>query len=493
MDFDSLALQNPWWYSRASIAGDAKIREFEAARLKWMPRLRGHLDMDKDVMYSIRGPRQVGKSTLVKLIIRDELSRREPHRIFYFACDLVSNAKELSGVLEAYFGWAGKRGGGRTLICLDEVSRVKDWESAYKQFVDVHSLSGTTFILTGSSSWDLKHGIERLGGRKGEASGEQNHKVLLPMKFAEYVKMRDGALYEPFRAAGLDGNSGRKRAFLGLMGPEAEAHASAFLPLHRELDALLDEYFLTGGILPAANQYVSSGEILNATYEVYLQLFFGDIARLGRDEDTAKKVLSCVLHNGGTPAGWESFAKWCGIPSQLTVMQYVEVLRTLFVLNVYHALDQNTRQPRHRSEKKMHLPNPFFFHAFHGYLTNPAGNYFEQAKKYADTGEGKAGLAESVCGDHLARLAYNFAPSDLYDQQNSVFYVRNANGESVDYAVRLPDGFVPVEVKYQNELNDGDYRGIRKFRRGILVTKKTADFSHAHYPAIPLSLFLMFI
>lgn len=61
----------------------------------------------------------------------------------------------------------------RKLIILDEISRVKEWEFALKYIIDVYSRKDKTFILPGSSSWDIKHSVERLPGRKGELSGEQ--------------------------------------------------------------------------------------------------------------------------------------------------------------------------------------------------------------------------------------------------------------------------------------------------------------------------------
>ena len=40
-------------------------------RYKWYPALRHYISLDKDVIYTIRGPRQVGKTTLLKIIIKE--------------------------------------------------------------------------------------------------------------------------------------------------------------------------------------------------------------------------------------------------------------------------------------------------------------------------------------------------------------------------------------------------------------------------------------
>ncbi len=490
--FEDLAKQNPWWESANSIDNDPKIRDFEAAEYKWEPRLRKYVDLNEDVLYSVRGPRQVGKTTFVKLLIRDELKKRKSCNVFYYACDLVAGGQELKEVLDAFLDWSWRQSGERKLVFLDEVSRVKDWELAYKQVVDARSLKGTTYVLTGSSAWDLKHGVERLGGRKGEATGKQNHKVLLPMKFAEYAVMRNPGLRDAIGKLGLDENEARTRAFAELFTQSANHWLDPLLPFKGELDALFDEYLITGGVMSAVNQYLSKGGIGNTTYELYLQLFFGDIAKLKRDENTAKKVLSSVLRHPQSSVGWQKISQETAISSPITVSQYVEVLQTLFVLNAYNAFDQNTRQPRHRSDKKLQITNPFFFHAFRGYLENPAGDYYRQATNFLASSENKASLVEFVVGDHLARLAYNHHPSDLFDQSNAVFYVKNASGETIDFIVRLPDLFLPVEVKYQNQIVPKDYKNLKKFEKGVLVSKDELSIGFSH-PAIPVSLFLLFI
>ncbi|HHQ44534.1 MAG TPA: ATP-binding protein [Candidatus Altiarchaeales archaeon] len=491
MDFQDISKQNPWWASPSAINDDPKIRDFDLAKFKWNPRLRKYLNPGRDILYSVRGPRQVGKTTLVKLIIREELKTRNPADILYYSCDLLTKFQELSELFEIYLKWAGQQSSGRKLIVIDEISRVENWEYAYKHIVDTYGLEGKTFILTGSSCWDIKHGVERLPGRKGEACGEQNHKILLPMKFAEYVQLRSPQIHQTIEKLRLNDNAVRRNAFNDLTTLKAGEWINPILPHLGELETLLLEYFITGGVMTAVNQYARDKQIKNSTYELYLQLFFGDLVKLKRDESTAKKVLTAVLKHAPAPIGWTKIQKTMDIPQPVTVAEYAEVLKTLFVLNIYHAFDRSKNRPKHRSEKKLQIPNPFFFHAFRGYLENPAGDYFKQAIDYIMNG-GKTLLAEFVTGDHLARCAYNAHPSDLYDQSNSVFYEKNNSGESIDFILRLPEQFLPIKVKYQNTINSSDYKHIKKHKTGILITKNTIDLVE-NYPAIPLHLFLLFI
>jgi len=492
MDIETLAKQNPWWADRNAINQDPKIAELERAQIKWTPRLLKYIDLSADAFYSVRGPRQVGKTTLAKMIIRDELKARKPEDVFYYACDMVNSPIELAAIIDTYLDWSERLGAGRKLIILDEISRVKEWEIAYKGVIDRRSLANKTFIFTGSSCWDLKHAPERLGGRKGETYRGQSHKILMPMKFSEYAALRSESIRQKMDSLGLTDTVKRKDAFSRLFSSDANSVLDPLLPLKGEADALFDEYLLTGGVMSALNQYVTRQKIGAHVYENYLQLFFGDLARLNRNEATAKKVLLAILSHRGGPVGWAKLSKEAGIPTSVTVMDYTDALQTLFVLNSYAAYDEGKNRPKHRSEKKIQLPNPFFFHAFRAYLENPACDYFKSSQEWLSSSENKGLAVEQVVGDHLCRLCYNLAPSDLFDQSDSVFYARNAKGESVDFLARLPDGMLPVEVKYQNSIHGQDFRNILKHPRGILATKNHLQIGGTH-PAIPVSLLLMVV
>jgi hypothetical protein len=503
VEISQLEKQNPWWSDPNSIANDPRIREYDEAKVKWEPSLLKYVDLSKDALYSIRGPRQVGKTTLVKNIIRRELARRKPTDVFFYACDLVNDAKELHDILESYITYAKRSSGDRKLIILDEISRVKDWETAYKALVDSQSLRGFTYIMTGSSSWDLKHSTERLPGRKGEENVEQNHKILLPMKFSEYVRTRDPALYGQAAAGGLGDSGTRKAAFLDLASGRGEKWTDRLLPLQNRLDELLDEYMLTGGLMPAVNCLQRHGTIRNGIYEMYLQLFFGDVARMNKDETIVRHVLESILrhslsevsekrieHDLGVYFGWADIRREVGVRTDITVTQYLDFLRSCFVANVYNAFDCGQKKAIPRSSKKIQITNPFFFHAFRGYLENPAGDYFQSAKSFLNSSAKKSVLAEAIVGDHLSRQAYRFRPTDLFDQQNSVFYGK-IGSKRPDFVMRLPDRLLPVEVKYQSRINPEDYAALKAAGGGLLVTKETT--AAGPIPTVPLPVFLMFV
>jgi len=114
------------------------------------------------------GPRQVGKSTLLKHILGDNnsvlwLYGDQPQTQSLFADISVPNIKSIIG--------------NKKIVVIDEAQMIKDIGVKLKMFTDY--LGGIKVIATGSSSFDLANKInEPLTGRKWEYQ-------LLPLSFTE--------------------------------------------------------------------------------------------------------------------------------------------------------------------------------------------------------------------------------------------------------------------------------------------------------------------
>jgi hypothetical protein len=69
--------QNIWWQDRELIRRDPKIADLEGQKFRWRPRVLDEFDLTgAPALYTLRGPRQVGKTTALKILIRDLL--RDP-------------------------------------------------------------------------------------------------------------------------------------------------------------------------------------------------------------------------------------------------------------------------------------------------------------------------------------------------------------------------------------------------------------------------------
>ncbi len=94
---------NPWWTDIDEINQEREIKNWEDSPIKWDPRIRQAFDFTNDIIYSLRGPRQVGKTTLLKLQIREFLQNGvSPWNIMYYAFDVDNSPKNLVEVIENY-------------------------------------------------------------------------------------------------------------------------------------------------------------------------------------------------------------------------------------------------------------------------------------------------------------------------------------------------------------------------------------------------------
>jgi len=167
----SLINQNIWWQDKRLISHDPKIRELQSGGLVWRPAVLDEFDLDRFAVYSLRGPRQVGKTTAVKLLIQELLERPgvAKEQVMYFSCDTIDAYKELIELLETYLAHLKKLGlhNKRLAIFLDEITSVKDWQRGIKHLVDTGALEKACVVLTGSNAADLRRAVERLPGRRG--------------------------------------------------------------------------------------------------------------------------------------------------------------------------------------------------------------------------------------------------------------------------------------------------------------------------------------
>lgn len=489
----SLAVQNPWWLRAETIESDRQIVEFQESPIKWEPRIKYVLNMGSDTIYTLRGPRQVGKTTLLKQLIRDLIQGDvNPRRIFYWTCDLVEGPKALVDIAEDFLDFS-RDGEERRYIFLDEISAVKDWQRGIKHLYDTGKLSNTTVILTGSHSLDIRKAAERLPGRRGISSGPVD-KVFLPMKFAEYVEALDEDIERLIDT--LDLRRADKRAALidELAKGEIPRVLDELSLRSHKLSALLDDYLLTGGVPRSINDYVKYGEIRQETYSTYVQITIGDILRWDKRETYIAQLLKRVIDTLSSQVSWRSLRKGTDVGHETTVSDYIDVLKSSFVLCPLYVLDRSRGGPNYSKAKKIHFRDPFIFHALNGWV-NQVPPYPEALSFLSD--EGRSKLIESVVCDHLMRLAYNVYPTDEYEPTMNLMYWKSKKNE-VDFVLKYKSDYLPFEVKYSSSFSRREINGIYSFTggradyNGIVLTKDLLS-KEKGVVAIPTHIFLLLV
>jgi len=228
--FEGICRLNPWWTEKDGLEKDEDFLKWREAKIRWEPLLLSELPLEPFSLNFVFGPRQVGKTTLLKLLVRKLLSKGiEPERIFYFKCEKLADYKELDEVLKAYFEFRKSRGISSSYILLDEITFPTEWFRTVKYYIDVGEFKGDVVIVTGSLSMYLKKEVELFPGRRGHGKDL----VMLPLSFREYVKVLCPEIELP-RLEGL----GKTEIF-------EKSYSS--LPHLGKIEELFEKYVKTGG------------------------------------------------------------------------------------------------------------------------------------------------------------------------------------------------------------------------------------------------------
>ena len=489
---------NPWWRSKQAIYADRDIQNWEKSSFKWLPRLSGTFE-DLDVIYVLRGPRRVGKTTLLKLKIKHLIeSGVKPENIFYYPCDLIDNPKQLVSLIDLYINKV-RDPKERAFIFIDEISMLKDWQRGVKILVDSGKLKNCTVVLTGSHSIDLKKSTETLSGRRGEVHKLKYRtpdKLMLPCKFSEYVETINKDIREAIRRFKLLSIKKRKNILLQLGRGEIPYELEKiYLLFSSDLRALLEDYLITGGIAQAIDEYIKTRNISDNTYATFINFLVRDITRWNMSELYAKQIIRRVIETLSTPISWHSLKEGTEIRDHKTAETYVDILKESFVLLYLYQLDVNNKIPSYRKEKKIYFQDPFIFHACRSWIYGKPA--FPSSLDFIRTEENKSKLVESVVSNHLVRYTFNMYSSPLYDPTNYIFYWKSKRGREVDFIVRVNDRFLPIEVKYKEKIKREDAFGIYDFMKtsisfeyGIIVSKESFKINR-RYIEIPAHLILL--
>jgi len=110
---------NPWWYSDNWEKEDKHIKLWKSQKYRWIPEWLDELSLEPFSLNFVIGPRQVGKTTGLKLLIKQLIkSEIPPEDITFLSCDIFTDMKELRDIL---FEYAEVKKG---ILILDEITSV---------------------------------------------------------------------------------------------------------------------------------------------------------------------------------------------------------------------------------------------------------------------------------------------------------------------------------------------------------------------------------
>ena len=493
-----LVEDNPWWWNPKLIRRDMKIVDLDGLMVDWKPRIAYTFNFSKDLVYSLRGPRQVGKTTLIKLQIKQKLDEGiSPYNIMYYAFDVDTAPKDLVNVIKEYLdGTERLRKDSRCYIFLDEVSAVKDWQRGIKRLWDQGRLINCTVVATGSNTMDIRTSSERLPGRRG-TSNDVLDKIMLPMKFSEFVAAIDEDIGDLLGSHGLTRAHLRYMHFKKILDLDLDLGIEQLMPYVPVLNRYLKDYLLTGGMPRVVNEYLERGLVKESTFKMYLDAILGDLRSLNRNSSTFKQLSRSVIRAIGSTSSWRSLQKNTDIGSPDTVASYVDTLQNMFILSVFYQYSTKSKSGLFQKNKKIHFHDPFYFHVLNGWVGGDRPS-FDTASRHLDDDANQGTLVEGVVANHLIRLAFNISPKKQnFEYSDILFYWKYGKDREVDFVYSNGVGIeAPIEVKFQNRISARDLDGLINFKRhtrqknAILLSKDKLSLEN-EYVAIPVSLFLL--
>lgn len=474
---------NPWWVGEPGRALPPFRRWAFAA-------VRRRLEAGLAPIVVLRGPRQVGKTTVQEQVIQEYLAGAvEPRRIFRVQFDELPSLQGLDLPILMLCQWFERRVLGETLnqaahagrpayIFLDEVQNLDAWAPQLKALVDHHTVH---VMVTGSSALRIAAGRDSLAGRITELD-------LGPLLLREIAEMRGhGRLAPALPPNGL-------AALLDIdWWVRLRAHG---IECRGARDAAMQDYSERGGYpiaqVGADRPWPEVADQLNDT--VIRQVIHRDLTgrgRRGRDATLLEAVFRLSCQYAGQAPGPAVFVR--EIRSALhadvgwpRILTYLGFLDDSLLLRLVPPLE--LRLKRRKGDAKLCLCDPGL-RASWLQETIPLD---ADALRGAPHLTGLAGhLAESVVGYFLGTLP---------GLGLAHFPARDAEPE-VDFVLTVGAQRIPLEVKYRQVIDPHrDTLGLRAFIErtvnhapfGILVTlEDEVELRDPRIVALPLSSLLL--
>lgn len=352
---------NPWWGREGWEWDDPHLRRLRSRPVRLPTPQVEELDLARAAVHILRGPRQVGKSTDLKLLVARALRAGiQARRIVYLSLDLQEDrsASELAAAIARALELAGSRPDGPRLILLDEVTAARSWRTAVKVLWDDGRIDSDVVVCTGSSAIDLAEGAaERLPGRRGAGRDV----LVLPQTFAAFARALDPGLPPGLGLTVAEILTEDGRAALS----DARAHTTS-------LRIALDRYLRFGG-LPAAVAEAASG-LSDPSEEVQRVLWDSlarEVQRRGASLSGAHALVELIARSLGSKLSWSRLARELNVPlgggagrsasarsDPRTVQSYVELLAINYFALVLYFWKADSGSGDLAKDKKVYFGDP---------------------------------------------------------------------------------------------------------------------------------------
>lgn len=453
---------NPWWNDPAAIGRDRHIVQFQASPFHWDPPAFLDIPLRKGDLSTLRGPRQVGKTTTLKRMIQKLLAQGE-RRMLYYSFDTEKSNEEIPHVIRRAKGISGLPPGSWYFF-LDEVTAIPDWQRGVKYAWDAGLLRDDFVLCTGSSAHRM--GTEQLPGRRGKG---RNY-LQLTVSFRDFCRLARG-IELPEEMLSID----------GCFKPSGREVLQQLYRRHEALSAALSVYSRIGGFPAAVADQMSQGAVSQETVATLWALIVHEIQQSRLDSRAALKLIERTGVSLGSTLSWQTAADAMGVGSHNTAQDYTRALAESFVLMTLYYWDMSGGfEPR--KQRKL-------------YVMDPLISYLPSRLELGSRIPNEDGIIESLVAVGLFRSA-----SEQITQSegslSALGYWRSRDGREIDFVVpsrsaRDKKERIPVEVKGDapSELKGAAISIQRSFGRGIIATRGVFNLD-GDVPRIPVAVLL---
>lgn len=480
---DTLRDENIWW------RGERQFGLPEMRRWAFDSVMKG-LKHGLTPVTVLRGPRQIGKTTLLNQIIDSLLSEGvAPSRIFRVQFDELPALRNVQQPILELCRWFSQEilqksfnqaahDGQQAYIFLDEVQNLPDWAPQVKHLVD---LNPVRVVVTGSSALRIEAGRDSLAGRittlemgpllLREIASLRNFEQIPPFLPVNGLgPMRTLEFWQQLRTHGETHRAARKQAFA------AFSERGAYPVTHTRADRPWEEVadFLRETVIRRAIQHdLRMGPRGQKRDEHLLEEVFRMACRYAGQSPSQALYLDELRRAMNANIGWQR------------VLAYLKFLDGTLLVRLIEPLE--LRLKKRRGAARLCLCD----HALRAaWLQEVIPLTDDELQKSPHLSDMAGRIAESVAGYFLR---------SIIGLEVAHFPERAAEPE-VDYVLTIGEQRIPIEIKYRRRISHEDTRGLRSFMEkshynapfGILVTLLDEEASNdPRIISLPLSTLLL--
>ena len=347
--------------------------------------------LEKNILTTLRmpeiiaivGPRQCGKTTLLRHIADDLKAEKLSFVDFEDRDDLSLFTNDIKGFAKLYVE-------GRNFLFIDEFQYAEEGGKNLKYLYDTHPIK---IFITGSSATELSiQSIRHLVGRIFVFE-------LYPFSFREYLSYKEGEL---------------TRFLTGEIEPGRE--------MIKRIDVHFREYLIYGGYPRAALASTSEEKelVLSNIFNTYLLREIREILNF-RDDFKLTQLIHALALQIGSTCNYREL-------STLTGFRYGDLLEALNVLKKTFVVAES--RPFYTNKRLELVKAPKLFFLDNGFR-NVAIKNFQPGGQRTDTGA----------------LSENFLAAELVKYSDGLCFWRTKSKAEVDFVVEAHNQVIPIEVK----------------------------------------------